>query len=149
MLRRLATAALASLLVACTASRAARATPENTSPMKLTIDLEQNPDIQFRIDRFSVPDAARPELEAAIHRSTQFLRTQPGFLGHIVLERRNDTSGYNLMTVAAWESPDALDKAGAEARAYYERIGVDVPAMLSRLGVKMERGNYHAPLALQ
>jgi hypothetical protein len=37
------------------------------------------------------------------------------------------------------------DKAGVEDRAYYQKIGFDLPAMLGRWGVKAELGNFRVP----
>jgi hypothetical protein len=34
----------------------------------MTIDLQAHPDLQFRIDAFSVPAASRPDFEAAMRR---------------------------------------------------------------------------------
>lgn len=150
MTRTLLMAATTALLsTSCTTTHAAPGAPELASPMKMTLDLDRHPDLQFRIDRFTVPPASRPELEAAIHRSTELLRVQPGFLGHVVFERQGEPGVTTLVTMAAWESPEAIAKAGEAVRAHYQRIGLDVPALLARLGVTMERGNYIAPRELQ
>jgi hypothetical protein len=36
-----------------------------------------------------------------------------------------------------------------KVRAYYRRIGFDMPAMLARWGVKAELGNFDAPRRMQ
>jgi Antibiotic biosynthesis monooxygenase len=115
----------------------------------ITIDLDAHPRLQFRIDGFSVPAASRPEFEAAMRRNLAFLETLPGFLGHVVFEGTNDASAFDLMTIAVWESPDAIEAAGERVRAYYQSIGFDMPAMLARWGVKPALGNYRAPASLQ
>ncbi len=51
-------------------------------------DPAAHPDACFRIDSFTVPDAARAELEATMHRNMDFIRTLPGFLGHVAFEKR-------------------------------------------------------------
>ncbi len=53
------------------------------------------------------------------------------------------------MTIAVWESKEAVDKAGEEVRAYYKKNGLDMPAMLARWGGKAELGNFTAPRELQ
>jgi heme-degrading monooxygenase HmoA len=113
------------------------------------IDLEHHPELQFRIDNFNVPAAAREEFEAAMHRNLAFLQTLPGFLWHLAFEQTSGDSHYNLVTIAVWESPDALEKAGEAVRAYYQGIGFNLLAMLKQWGVAAERGNYHAPRSLQ
>jgi heme-degrading monooxygenase HmoA len=115
----------------------------------LTIDLDTYPDRTFRIDAFDVPAAARGEFEAAMHRNLAFLTTLPGFVGHVVFEKAAGPSTFNIVTIATWESREAQEAAGARVREYYQRIGFDLPAALSRWGVKAELGNYSAPATLQ
>jgi len=115
----------------------------------LTIDVQNHPERLYRIDRFSVPAAARPELEAAMHRSLRLLETLPGFLGHVVFVEAVGDTRFDIVTVAMWESAEAADRAGAQMRAYHERIGFDMVAMLARWGVEAERGNFTTPPGLQ
>ncbi len=115
----------------------------------VTIDIEKNPNLQFRIDSFSVPDAARAEFEAAMRRNMEFIKTLPGFLGHVAFEKTGGPTTFNVVTIAVWESREALEKAGEEVRAYYRRVGFDMPAMLARWGVKAELGNFNAPRRMQ
>src|SRR5258708_28767660 len=65
------------------------------------------------------------------------------------LEEISGPSTFNIVTIAVWEDQEAVDKAGEQVRAYYQRIGFDMPAMLSRLGVTAAVGNYQTPAALQ
>jgi heme-degrading monooxygenase HmoA len=69
---------------------------------KITIDPDKYPDHQFRIDAFSVPEAARDEFEAAMNRNLAFLETVPGFLGHAVFEKADGPSTFNIVTIARW-----------------------------------------------
>ncbi len=70
----------------------------------IKIDLDNNPNLYFRIDNFSVPDAAREEFEAAMRRNLTFIRTLPGFLGHVVFEKRGGPTAFNIATIAVWEN---------------------------------------------
>jgi hypothetical protein len=115
----------------------------------VSIDLQANPDLQFRIDCFSVPAASRGEFEAAMRRNLEFLETLPGFLGHVAFERTSDASAFDLVTIAVWESPDAIEAAGEKVRAYYRSIGFDMPAALARWRVEASLGYYRAPGRLQ
>lgn len=114
-----------------------------------TIDLLAHPNLRFRIDAFTVPQASRAEFEAAMHRNITFLETLPGFMSHIVFEKTNGPTNFDIMTIAVWESQEAIAAAGDKVRAYYQSIGFDMSAMLTRLGVAASLGYYHAPLALQ
>jgi hypothetical protein len=115
----------------------------------LHIDLIQDPQLQFRIDNFNVPASAREAFEEAMLRNLAFLRTLPGFRGHLVFEKVSGPSTFNITTIAAWESPEAIEKAAVEVRGYYDRIGFDPREFTQRLGIIGEIGVYHAPPALQ
>jgi hypothetical protein len=115
----------------------------------LTIDLRAHPNLQFRIDAFTVPAESRAEFEAAMHRNLTFLQTLPGFLNHMVFEKTDGPTTFNIVTVAVWESPEAIAAASQKVRAYYQSIGFDLPATLTRLGITASLGYYRAPLALQ
>ena len=111
---------------------------------KITIDLDNEPNLYFRIDSFSVPDPAREEFEQAMRRNLAFIGTLPGFRGHVAFEKAGGPTAFNVVTIAVWESKEAVDKAGEEVRAYYARIGFDTPAMLARWGAKAEIGYFTA-----
>lgn len=107
-----------------------------------TIDLTQHPPPQFRIDAFDVPAAARDDFYAAMRRNLAFIETRPGFCWHLVFEKTSGASSFNVVTIAVWESREALEKAATEVRAYYQRIGFDMRDMCARWGVTAEVGNY-------
>jgi len=115
----------------------------------LTIDLQAHPNAQFRIDAFNVPPASRAEFEAAMGRNLAFLQTLPGFLHHMVFEKADGPTEFNLITIAVWESPDAISAAADKVRSYYQSIGLDVQATLARLGITASLGYYTAPPELQ
>jgi heme-degrading monooxygenase HmoA len=110
--------------------------------------LENDPNLRFRVDSFFVPDAARAEFEAQMRRNQALLETLPGFRGHVVFEKTGGPTTFNVVTIAVWESGEALEKAGVEVRAHYQKVGFDMPAALARWGVKAELGNFHAAVQL-
>ena len=91
----------------------------------ITIDVHSNPELQFRIDSFNVPQESREEFEAAMRRNLAFLETLPGFLGHVVFEKTEGPTAYNLATMAVWRDREALEAAGARVREYYQAIGFE------------------------
>jgi len=119
------------------------------SRQTVQIDLEKHPSLCFRIDNFFVPDAARAEFEAQMRQNQAFLETLPGFQGHVVFEKTGGPTSFNIVTIAVWESPEALEKAGLDVRAHYQKVGFDMSATLARWGVKAELGNFSAPRGLQ
>ena len=110
----------------------------------ITIDAQANPNLQLRIDAFSVPAAARAEFEAAMRRNLAFIETLQGFQGHAVFEKTSGPSTFDLVTIAVWESPEAVASASEKVRAYYEQIGFDMQAMIARWGATASLGFYRA-----
>jgi quinol monooxygenase YgiN len=115
----------------------------------ITIDLDNNPNLHFRIDNFAVPSEAREEFEDTMRRNLTFLQGLPGFRGHVAFEKTSGPTTFNIVTIAVWESKEALDKASEQVRAYYKTIGFDMPTRLARWGVRAELGNFNAPGGLQ
>ena len=147
----LALATLVGIIGAKPAARDPGTNPSSTGKTKqmINIDLENNPNLYFRIDNFSVPDAAREEFEAAMRRNMAFIETLPGFLGHVVFEKTGGPTTFNIATMAVWENKEALEKASVEVRAYYQKIGFDTASALAQWGVKAEIGTFSAPRRLQ
>lgn len=110
----------------------------------MMIDIEKNPGLRFRIDSFTVPEAARKPFEAAMKRNYAFIQTLPGFQGHLFFEKTGGPGNFNLVTLAVWESQDAIDKAVVEVQAYYQRIGFNPAALVAQYGIKAELGQFSA-----
>jgi heme-degrading monooxygenase HmoA len=104
--------------------------------------IESAASLSFHVDAFSIPDAAREEFEAAMRRNMAFIEALPGFRGHLVLEKTGGPTAFNVVTIAAWESSESLDKAGVEVRTYYQKIGFDRSAALARWGATDEQGTF-------
>lgn len=124
-------------------------TAAGVSVPALTIDLAANPKLQFRLGAFAVPAASRSELEKAMHENADFLARQPGFKGHVVFEKTGGPTTFNIVVLAAWESPEAMKNAGEKVRDYYQSIGFDMMGAIARWGVTASDGSYDAPAGLQ
>ena len=107
-----------------------------------TLDFAKHPQLRFRIDSFSVPAASRAAFEAAMQRNLAFIQTLPGFVGHLVFDKASGPSSFNIVTIAAWESPKAIEKAIRAVRHYYEDIGFNPSEATARWGVAAEIGEY-------
>lgn len=112
----------------------------------IAIDIDKDPDVQLRIDTFSVPTEARPEFEAAMQRSVALLETQPGFRGHLAFEKTTGSSPFNIVTIAVWQSREAVANAVSKVQAHYQSIGYDPRATTARLGISADVANYYAPM---
>lgn len=106
------------------------------------LDFDKHPDLRFRIDSFSVPAEARTDFDAAMGRNFAFIQTLPGFLGHLVFDRVSGPSRFNVVTIAVWESPKAIEEAIVQVRRYYQQIGFDPGAATARWGVAAEIGEF-------
>ena len=115
----------------------------------LTIDLHTHPNLQFRIDAFDIPETSRTEFETLMRRNMDFIQGLPGFVSHMVFEKTSGPTSFNLVTIAVWESADAIAAAGEKVRSYYQSIGFDVATVLARLGIQASLGFYRAPAGLQ
>jgi hypothetical protein len=109
-----------------------------------TLDFDRFPQLQFRIDSFTVPATAREEFVMAMTRNLAFIETLPGFQWHQVFEKVSGPSVYDIVTIAVWESPEAMNRAIGEVRAYYDKIGFNPAESMARWGVAGEVGNYRA-----
>jgi heme-degrading monooxygenase HmoA len=115
----------------------------------VTIDLQKHPNLQFRIDSFTVPAAVRPEFVAQMRKNLAVISKQPGFLGHVVFEKTGGPTTFDIATIAVWESPEAVAAATGAVRAHYESTGFDMRATLARWGVVASIGDFRAPAELQ
>jgi len=112
------------------------------------IDPRRAPNAVYLIDTFTVPGAARAEFDAAAKRNREFLHTLPGLRGDVVFVCKQGDA-FDVATIAAWESPEAIARAKEEVAAYYHRIGFDMPAAMARWGVTLRRAICAAPAELQ
>lgn len=96
--------------------------------------------IQFFIDQFFVPEKAKAEFTERMMINRNLISNLPGFIEDAVYDRMDEQGNLICLTVAAWENEDAVKNAKEVVQAEYKRAGFDLPAMLERLGIKMERG---------
>jgi heme-degrading monooxygenase HmoA len=96
----------------------------------------------YRIDKFSVPAAARDEFLVNVRRMDRILNGLDGCLGHRILEQVSGPGEFNVVTIAEWESEAALAKARdtmAEAQA---AMNFDPKELIARLGIRADIANY-------
>lgn len=113
-----------------------------------TLDPGRTPAQAVRLDAFLLPEAARAPFLERMAENLAFLRTLPGFQGHVVLEKRRGEGAYNLVTLATWDSQEALDAAGLAVRAHHQQLGLDLAGTLAGWGVQLVRADYAAPAGL-
>jgi len=94
------------------------------------------------IDKFFVPAAAKTEFYERMHINRSFIKTLPGFLDDEAYEYTDDKDNLVCVTVARWAGKDAMAKAREAVQAEYKKQGFDMPAMLQRLNITIDRGIY-------
>lgn len=99
--------------------------------------------VQF-IDKFFVPAAAKKEFYERMRINRVFIRTLPGFIGDAAYEYTDGDDNLICVTVAQWESRDALNKARETVQGEYRKQEFDPAAMFKRLNIVADRGIYSA-----
>ncbi|WP_177192297.1 ester cyclase [Chitinophaga arvensicola] len=97
--------------------------------------------VQF-IDKFIVPAAGITEFKERVAVNRHFLRKLPGFITDAAYEHPDEQGNLVYVTIAQWESKAAVAKAKEQVQAFYQQEGFDMPGMLKRLGIVMDRGLY-------
>jgi steroid delta-isomerase-like uncharacterized protein len=94
------------------------------------------------IDKFFVPAAAIEEFRVRTAVNRRFIKTLPGFIKDAVYEYHDENGNLICITVAEWESMDAINKAKEAVQAEYKKEGFNPAEMMQRLKISMDRGIY-------
>lgn len=97
--------------------------------------------VQF-IDKFVVPAKAIAEFQERTTVNRRFIKTLPGFITDAEYSFTDEQGNLHCITVAKWESKEALAKAKEKVQALYREQGFNPGEMLQRLGITMDRGIY-------
>lgn len=96
---------------------------------------------QILIDRFVVPEAALQEFNYRMQINRNLIKTLPGFVEDRVY-RNVEPNLLNYVTMTVWESDEVIEDAKKVVQAAYQHQGFDMPAMLKRLDIKIDRKIY-------
>lgn len=96
----------------------------------------------YRIDKFRVPPAARPEFLAGVGATSAVLEQMPGFVQHMVFEQTSGPGELNFVTMAVWENAEAIALARRIVAARYAESGFDPAEVMARLGIQADIGEY-------
>ncbi|WP_143307180.1 ester cyclase [Chitinophaga vietnamensis] len=94
------------------------------------------------IDKFTVPPAAKQEFYERMKINRDLISKLPGFIEDAVYEHTAENGDLVCVTVAQWQNQESINKAREAVQATYQREGFDMPAMLKRLHIVMDRGIY-------
>jgi predicted ester cyclase len=118
----------------------------NVLPQDLTAPVNkmlQKDRVQF-IDKFFVPAAAKNEFYERTRFNRKFIRTLPGFIEDAMYEYTDDKGNLICVTIAQWANMEAMNKAKEAVQAEYKKQGIDIPGMMQRLHITVDRGLYKA-----
>jgi predicted ester cyclase/heme-degrading monooxygenase HmoA len=94
------------------------------------------------IDKFLVPPAGKAEFYERMHKNRSLLKTLPGFIKDEAYEYTDNDGNLICVTVAHWADKEVMAKARAAVQEAYKKEGFDLPAMLKRLNITIDRGIY-------
>ena len=96
----------------------------------------------FRLDTFAVPAAGRAEFLGRVAATHAVLRTQPGFVRDVILERPSGPEVSTVVTLVEWESEDAAAPVAAAIAAAHRAANFDRAEMMERLGIRGDLARY-------
>lgn len=96
----------------------------------------------YRVDKFVVPAEAKDEFLGRVRMTHAVLRRQPGFIQDFVLEQSGGPGQFNFVTLAEWESQEAIENAKVAVMAMHKETQFNAQEMFARLGIKADLGNY-------
>ncbi|MFN8457522.1 MAG: antibiotic biosynthesis monooxygenase family protein [Anaerolineae bacterium] len=108
----------------------------------LEVNIQQHPGQLYRIDKFKVPPTARAEFLQKVQLTHAVLKTQPGFIQDFIFEQIGGPGEFNFVTVAVWESAEAMGVARQAVITTHQEIGFKPAEMFERLGIKADVANY-------
>jgi predicted ester cyclase/heme-degrading monooxygenase HmoA len=94
------------------------------------------------IDKFFVPKAAINEFQERVKINRDFIKTLPGFIEDAAYEYTDNEGNLICVTVALWQSQEALNKAKEAVQEFYKKDGFNPSEMLQRLQITADRGIY-------
>ena len=94
---------------------------------------------QIFIDKFIVPANAEQEFTTQMNFNRNFIRSLTEFIKDEAYKRTDAIGNLIFITVATWESEEALANARGVVQAEYQQAGFNPMEMLARLNITMER----------
>lgn len=94
------------------------------------------------IDKFFVPADAIAEFHERVLINRKFIKTLPGFITDASYEHSDEQGNLICVTIARWAGREAVAKAKEAVQQEYSKEGFDMPAMLKRLSITIDRGIY-------
>ncbi|WP_172746556.1 antibiotic biosynthesis monooxygenase [Neorhizobium sp. T25_13] len=101
-----------------------------------------------RVNRFSLPEEARPEFMELLERTHRVMREQPGFIDDMILEQQAGADILSLITIIQFEGEHVLQPIIAAVARSDREAGIDRQALSRELGVEANVG-FYAPIKVR
>lgn len=111
-------------------------------PNITSLNQRNNPKRVIFIDVFTVPAASLSEFKERVAVNRRLIEKMPGFIEDAAYEQRNENGNIKFVTIAQWASVADLQRAKETVQENYRKEGFDMPAMLRRLNITMDRNQY-------
>ena len=96
----------------------------------------------YRIDKFTVPDAALAEFVTLAWQTHEVLRSQSGFVRDLILEQVSGPGQFNAVTFVESKDESSYNRAVEAVRRFHDAVGFDRKSVAARLGIVADIGNY-------
>lgn len=106
--------------------------------------MSASPNRVYRLDTFTVPDAAIDEFVSRLRETHELLRKQPGFIQDFILEQPAEDGGIRMVTLVEWEDEASIERARDAVRAMREKTGFNPGAFMNRMGIESDLSEYRA-----
>lgn len=94
------------------------------------------------IDTFIVPEQARQAFLNHMNINRNLIKMLPGFVGDHAYEKTGGDGRFNYITIAVWESEEAVANAKKAVTAQYEKEGFNLPEFIKDNGIILDRAMY-------
>jgi hypothetical protein len=97
---------------------------------------------QILIDKFVLPLSSKNEFIDRMNINRSFIKKLEGFIEDNAYMRIDEKGNLVCITIAVWQSDEALKTAKEIVQGEYKKQGFDLAAMLQRLNITIERASY-------
>lgn len=95
------------------------------------------------IDTFIIPRGSKDAFLARARRVQDFVKTLPGFIEGFVYEQcNNGESQHHILTIAVWESEEAIEHAKRAVAEKNHQQGINLQEVTTQLGIELTRAVY-------
>lgn len=96
----------------------------------------------YRVDKFKVPEAAQSQFQTRAIEAQDFLRRQPGLVESRLLRESGGPGVFNFVSIAVWESAEAVAAARDAMVAYQKSIHFNPDEFRAKMNIEADVAAY-------